>query len=90
MKIRKNDFLEVFLYGVATSSVIIIIIQLLYNIFHFLFSAKFPGFEFNCRFFFSFEIFFILLFALIGFVYIFWFNEYKIDQDGRERKRRRF
>jgi hypothetical protein len=89
MRKKRRDFLSISLFGFAISTAILIAIQIICNILYFWFQVDIPSFEYNLKIFIIFEIILLILSAILGRIYTNKFYEYKIDDNGRERKTRR-
>ncbi len=90
MEHRKKDFKEVFLYTAIKSGIFVILSQLTINFLYFLFNAETIGLLTNLHFFITIEVFLLILSLMIAFVYTSWFIEYKKEDNGKERKIRKF
>jgi len=85
MKIRKKDFMDIFLFSLISLSIISVSLILLINLIYFAVGEIIP-LSSSFSFLLTFEIFSLILSPLFGVTYITWFYEYKIDPDGKERK----
>lgn len=85
MKIRRKDFLDIFLFSLIVLNILFVVLVLLVNFIHFAVGELIP-LSSNFSFLMTFEIFSLILSPLFGLTYISWFYEYKIDPDGKERK----
>lgn len=90
MEHKKKDFKEVFLYTIVKSGIFLVISQLIINFLYFLINAEPIKLSTNLYFFVTIEIFLLILSLMIAFVYTTWFMEYKKEENGRERKVRKF
>jgi len=77
---RLKKFVEMFLFGLVPSSIVLFLMLLIVNIFRFLFLAKFISLVSNLKIFFSFELLIITLSLILASIYTFWFDSYREEE----------
>jgi hypothetical protein len=89
MKKRRRDFIGMFLFTFIPLTLLTAIVKWLVIEYNHMYSIYPIPWENELYKFLKFELFFVVLSTLISLIYVTRFNEYKKDQYGRERKRRK-